>query len=215
MKKDTIMNCKHCNQERKNENSLRNHERLCKENPNKQTTPFQNGEIQKRKKKSNQWSNPEYIIREDTRKKLSNKAKQQPPKSKETIEKLSRLAKERGLGGVRQSKWIKYKDKTLGSSYEYILVLSLDENNIKWDTCKKFNYIDPFGKHRTYTPDIYLIDFDVYLDPKNNFLINNKNPKLGFSDKEKIDRVCNQNNIRVIILNKNELTWDKIKNKLL
>jgi hypothetical protein len=68
------------------------------------------------------------------------------------------------------------------------LAISLDENNIKWDTCSRFNYIDRFGKSRTYTPDFYLIDYDVYLDPKNDFLINNINPSLGFSDKEKIKK---------------------------
>lgn len=208
------MNCKYCNQERKNENSLRNHERLCKENPNRQSTPFQNIEVQRKKKKSNQWNKPGYVISEETRKKISEKSKLQPPKSKEVLEKLSLLAKERKLGGVRQSKRIKYKNKVLGSSYEYEVVLSLDENNIRWDTCDRFDYIDPNNKHRTYTPDIYLIDYDVYLDPKNDFLIENVNPNLGFTDKEKINLVCEQNNIRVIILNKQELSWDIIKNKI-
>ena len=32
--------CKFCRKECKNENSQRNHERLCKENPNKKTSPF-------------------------------------------------------------------------------------------------------------------------------------------------------------------------------
>jgi hypothetical protein len=207
--------CKFCKQERKNNNSLRNHERLCKLNPEKQHTPFQDLEIQKNKKKANQWTKGNYVISDNTRKKMSEKSKMQPPKSKETIEKLSKLAKERNLGGVRQSKWIKYKGKTLGSTYELILATSLDENNIRWDTCKRFNYIDPYGKSRTYTPDIYLIDYDVYLDPKNDFLIENINPSLGFSDKEKIKKVCEQNNINIIILNKNELSWDKVKDKLL
>lgn len=32
--------CKHCSQEKKNHNSLRNHERLCKSNPEKQESNF-------------------------------------------------------------------------------------------------------------------------------------------------------------------------------
>lgn len=32
--------CKYCGKECKNENSLRNHERLCKKNPNRQDSPF-------------------------------------------------------------------------------------------------------------------------------------------------------------------------------
>lgn len=120
----------------------------------------------------------------------------------------------RGLGGVRQSRWITYNGKTLGSSYELEVVKSLDENGIEWDTCKRFGYLDPNGKKRTYTPDIYLPAFDVYLDPKNDFLINNINPSLGFSDKEKIRLVEEQNEIKVIILNKNELDWSIIKEKI-
>jgi len=114
-------------------------------------------------------------------------------------------AKKNGFGGVAQSRRIKYNDRTLGSSYELKVAISLDENNIQWDTCKRFIYTDPSGKRRTYTPDIYLPEYDVYLDPKNDFLINNINPSLGFSDIEKINLVQDQNFIRIIILDKNQL----------
>lgn len=39
--------CKYCHKECKNDNSLRNHERLCKENPNRQFTIFRDPEFQK------------------------------------------------------------------------------------------------------------------------------------------------------------------------
>ena len=120
----------------------------------------------------------------------------------------------RGLGGVRPSKRIVYNEKTLGSSYELEVVKSLNENRIKWDTCKKFSYFDPNGKKRTYTPDIYLPDYNIYLDPKNDYLINNINPSLGFSDIQKINLVQEQNKIKVVILNKNELDWYTIKTKI-
>lgn len=218
-----MLSCKFCSKECKNDNSLRNHQRLCKLNPQKQTTPFHDSNFQKNKNGHggcNQFTKAKNLgqkicVSQETRRKISEKSKVQPPKSKEVLEKLSKLAKERNLGGVRQSKWIKYKDKILGSTYEYKLVLSLDENNINWDTCPRFNYIDPNGKKRTYRPDIYLIDYDVYLDPKNDFLIKNINPSLGFSDKEKIDLVCEQNNIKILILDKYELCWNKVKDKLL
>ena len=32
--------CQFCSKECKNENSLRNHERMCKENPSRQESPF-------------------------------------------------------------------------------------------------------------------------------------------------------------------------------
>ena len=42
-----MYNCKYCDKECKNANSLRNHERLCKLNPNRQQTVFQTNNPQK------------------------------------------------------------------------------------------------------------------------------------------------------------------------
>lgn len=131
--------------------------------------------------------------------------------STETKEKLSKLAIKNGLGGTTQSRWIRYNGKTLGSSYELKVAKSLDLNGIKWDTCKKFNYIDPFGKTRTYTPDFFLPDYNVYLDPKNDFLIEKINPSLGFNDCKKIKLASKQNGIKVVVINKNQLDWKEIK----
>ena len=112
---------------------------------------------------------------------------------------------------VRQSMKITYKGTTLGSTYELAVVKDLELNNIVWTTCDRIKYKSPDGKERTYTPDIYLPDFNIYLDPKNDFLIENINPRLGFKDIDKIKWVCEQNNIRVFVLNKNQLNWDYIK----
>lgn len=43
-----MFKCKYCQKECKNNNSLRNHERLCKENPNRQYTPFHNQDFQEK-----------------------------------------------------------------------------------------------------------------------------------------------------------------------
>ena len=117
--------------------------------------------------------------------------------------------------------YVKYKDTNVFDAILDIseqsgldvedIVKSLDENGIKWDTCPRFNYVDPTGKERTYTPDIFLPEYNVYLDPKNDFLISNKNPKLGFPDTQKIMLASQQNDIRIIILNSEQLSWDYIK----
>ena len=57
-----------------------------------------------------------------------------------------------------------------------------------------------------YYPDFYLPDYNVYLDPKNSFLIK--------KDKEKINRTATQNKINIIVLTVDQLDWSTIKNKI-
>lgn len=89
----------------------------------------------------------------------------------------------------------------LESSYELIIARILDQSNIKWQRPKYIPYtINSISKK--YYPDFYLVDHDIYLDPKNDYLIE--------QDKTKIDLVCEQNNVRVYVLNKNQLTLEHI-----
>jgi hypothetical protein len=207
----TIFICQFCGSERKNHNSWRNHERCCALNPNKQKNHIGG---MTGKKGSNQFLKAKNLGLPIPDSKCKGRPGKGTPHTKESKAKLSKIAKKNGLGGVTQSRWISYNGKTLGSSYELAVVKSLDENNIKWDTCKRICYVDPFGKERTYTPDIYLVDHNVYLDPKNDFLIRNINPRLGFPDLEKIRLVEEQNKIRILVLNKNQLNWSVIKTLL-
>lgn len=212
---DKTYYCKFCGRETTNPGANAKHEISCKQNP----LPRRCGGFEKDSRKG-KGTNQFKKARDCGLPVPKSKCKGRPrkgdykPHSEETKKKLSQHAIKNGLGGVTQSRWIEYKGKTLGSSYELQVAKSLDDNNIKWDTCKRIQYIDPNGKKRTYTPDIYLIDYDVYLDPKNDFLIENVNPRLGFSDKEKISLVERQNDIRVLILNKHQLDWNTIKELL-
>lgn len=209
--------CVFCRKECKNENSKSNHERLCRENPNRQYTKFHDQTFQ-RTNCENQFTKAKKegrVVRvsDETRRKISESLLGKTH-TEETKSKLSDYAKSVGFGGVTRSRRIEYSGKFLGSSYELTVAKELDANEIRWDTCSRFKYIDPDGKERTYTPDIYLIDYDVYLDPKNDFLINNPNPKLGFYDSEKIKLACEQNGIVVHILSKDQLSWEYIKTLL-
>lgn len=212
------MECKYCTKQVANKKSKASHEAVCKQNPNRRKSPFENLEWQKAKG-TNQYVKADKLglerptISEETRQKISTSSRGRKH-TEESKERLSEYAKKNGLGGVTQSRWIQYKGKTLGSSYELELVQDLERHSVKWDTCKKFNYIDNRGKARTYTPDIYLPDYDVYLDPKNDYLIENINPNLGFMDCEKIDWVMRQNNVIIHILNKDQLNWSYIKKLL-
>ena len=95
------------------------------------------------------------------------------------------------------------------SSYEVIVAKELDANNISWEKSRSFSYVVEGVEHK-YTPDFYLPEYDVYLDPKNDFLIESINPALGYKDVDKIKWVEDLHNIHVIILDKDHLTWNGI-----
>jgi len=199
-----MLNCKFCNRESKNLNSLSNHQRLCPSNPervyvsqtlgrtawNKGLTSSTDLRVSKMAESISKSSleNPRYLTAEQ--------------KSH-----LSVLAKERGLGGYKpnagRSKKFKVLDSygdevCLQSTYELKCSELLNQLGINWVRPRALKYD---GKN--YFADFYLPDFDVYLDPKNNY-----KAKL---DKTKIERVIEQNNVRVFILLENQLTHEFIK----
>ena len=131
----------------------------------------------------------------------------------EEKEHLREIAYQRKIGGFFMRRGIDYNGIKLDSSYEVEVAKSLDANNIKWERCKRFPYVVN-GKLHYYTPDFYLPDYNIYLDPKNDFLLNNINPKLGYTDKFKIEQVMSQNNIKIILLDKTQLNWDYIKQQI-
>lgn len=118
-------------------------------------------------------------------------------------------AKSQGFGGYREnagrSKKFYYNDSfgkkvCLQSTYELKCAEILDDLEIKWirPTYIKYN------GNKKYFPDFYLVDYNIYLDPKNNFLAK--------KDHEKISCVCDQNNVKVLILTEDNLTKEFIKN---
>lgn len=210
------MECAYCGRLCETKRSKSSHERLCKENPNRKDSAFVS--YNKTREPTNQFIKAAkegrvVSVSDETRKKLSATLTGRHI-SIEHRYKLSGAAIKNGFGGVRQSKKIDYNGIKLGSSYELEVAIGLDEFNVKWYQPKRLNYIDCTGKNRTYTADFYLPEYDVYLDPKNDFLINNINPRLGFKDVDKISWVSEQNNVTIIILNKHELTWPIIRNKI-
>lgn len=74
-----------------------------------------------------------------------------------------------------------YKGIKLDSKYEVRVAEILDKNNIKWTRGSTLLWIDKGNKQHNYYPDFYLIDYDVYLDPKNSYCF--------VTQKEKIDYI--------------------------
>lgn len=135
------------------------------------------------------------------------------PHSEKTKKRLSECAKKNKLGGWYSSKRIEYNGIMLQSTYELEFAKDLDKNNISWIRPDFFLY-KLNGKEHRYYPDFYIESLNVYVDPKNDFLINNVNKRLGISDKEKINLVEKQNNIQIIILTKDELTYNDLLKKI-
>lgn len=121
----------------------------------------------------------------------------------ETKELLRKAAIKNKLGGHTSKHRIVYKGVYLHSSFELKVAQELDKFGIKWIRPNPLNWIDESNVEHRYYPDFYLEDYDIYLDPKNDYLIN--------KDKEKIKRVNEQNRVNIIVLDKNNLTWEKIR----
>lgn len=152
-------------------------------------------------------------LSEEGRSRLAEASKRRG-QSEKTKEKLSKIAKSAGFGGHESKQHLIYKGVCLHSSYETTLAIDLDKNNIKWFRPNPMGWIDDEGKNHRYYADFYLPDYDIYLDPKNDFLIEHVNPVFGITDREKINKVAEQNNVRIFILNKDQLLWNYVQTLL-
>jgi len=99
------------------------------------------------------------------------------------------------------------KDIYLESSFEIKLAKNLDDNQIKWIQPQPLSYIDLFKQRHLYYADFYLPEYNIYIDPKNSYLLNKSIKKLI--------RVSKQNNIKLLIIsNEKLLNWENIKEKI-
>lgn len=202
--------CQYCGKECKNPNSLRNHERLCKDNPNRQQHPkgnlgkpgwnrgltadsdmrvFRNTEAIKehRKLHGSNWTGRTHS--DETKQLLSIKACQRLSKNSKYSINFEYLP------GV-----------ILESTYEVRTAEILDYLNIRWVKVRDGYIWDDNGKTRRYVPDFYLPDYDIFLDPKNDYLIK--------KDRVKIESAMKLNSITVIVLSDSDLNVESIKMKL-
>lgn len=95
-------------------------------------------------------------------------------------------------GGESNYKKFYYKNIFMDSSWEVEIAKFLDEKNIKWERSHKlvFKWTDDKKRKRRYHPDFYLPEFDIYLEPKNKFLLER--------DALKLKRVIEENGITLI-----------------
>ena len=180
------MNCIYCDKICKNDNSLRNHQRLCKNNPDRQilksnfiayNKAVKNGKIEKNH--SNQFTKaqklglPKPIVSEETRLKISKSSKgkkytkEHRKKLSESMKKAVRENPESYSGSNINGrvKKILYKGVKLDGSWELLFANWCDNNNLKWSKpTAGFEYI--WNGSRIYYPDFYLKDLDLYIEVK-------------------------------------------------
>lgn len=215
---ETSCICKFCGKSCKNENSHRNHERLCPKNPDRKYVSHTIGhkawnkgltkDTDERIRKSAEIFSKRYKGTELGKLRLGH------PCSEEHKAKMRDIAFRRHLGGWHTSRSIEYNGIKLDSEYELMVAKELDSNGIKWERPSYFLWTDDSGIEHRYYPDFYLKEYEVYLDPKNDYLINNKSARFGITDREKISIVEKQNGIRILILDKDHLLWENIQKLL-
>ena len=178
------MKCGFCHKECPNENSLRNHERLCKGNPNRQqsnlTEYFKPGHVAWNKglTKESDERVAQYGKTYSNRIKSGEITCWVTGLSKETDERLQKLSQKVSntiKNKVSKNEWhkslgkkkrIQYKDIWLDSTWEAIVAKYLDDNNIDWIVPSiSFEYELDGEKHQYY-PDFYLPQYNRYIEVK-------------------------------------------------
>lgn len=177
------MICRYCGKPCKNANSLRNHERQCKSNPDRVPPPPKTQKFRDaiaKRKNSNQYIKakelglPPPTISDDTREKLKENAKNQVWDD-ERRKKHSRIMKKvvenapesyssgNVCGRVRQ---YEYRGEKFHGKWELAVAKWLDDKGIKWD--RKVQPKSYFWKDawHLYFPDFYLPELDLYIEVK-------------------------------------------------
>jgi hypothetical protein len=178
------MECQYCIKECKNVNSLRNHERLCKNNPNRQILISNFIGYNKKKKELNIKGSNQYIkaeklglpkpkISEITKQKLRLANSKRVYTTEQKLRKSEEMkrAVERNPNSylknnvVGRVKNIEYNGVILKGSWELLVAKWLDSKLIKWEhETKSFKY--EWNGTRTYYPDFYLPDYDLFIEVK-------------------------------------------------
>ena len=66
----------------------------------------------------------------------------------------------------------------LDSAWEEALAKRLDDLDLKWERPNAVKWVDSKGVTRNYFPDFYLIEYDIFLDPKNPYAIKAQQEKI-------------------------------------
>lgn len=153
--------CQHCGKECKSANSLRNHQRLCSHNPNRQVSSFVAYNAT-----NEPWNKGKTGLQTAWNKGLPGTfaGRRHSTESKQKIsEKLSINNK----GG--RAKWYEVAGQNVQGTWERDIALKFEQLNIRWIKLKTNKHTLKYemkGKVRSYTPDFYLPDYDIFVEVK-------------------------------------------------
>lgn len=147
-----LMNCKFCNRCCASKNGLRSHQNTCSANPER--VPGKNGQG---------WVDPK-IRSENARKSNLLRDVTVNEKIKETC--LKKAASGQWHHGAGRSKKHVYKGVKLDSSWELKLAQFWDSIGVVWERNRKTFPYEWRGTVRSYLPDFYLPEQDLYIEVK-------------------------------------------------
>ena len=170
-----MLTCKFCNKQCKNNNSLKNHERLCPSNADRVYT---NGMLGK--KGSNQYTKarelglPDPVMSDETRLKISIANQSQiwdDTRRKNFSATMIQAVKDypdsyTASNVCGRIKIEEYNGEKFHGKWEVVVAKWFDDNNIMWE-----RKVDPFEYYwnnsiHLYFPDFYLPNYDVYIEVK-------------------------------------------------
>ena len=181
-----LTNCKHCDisLESMNANKRANHSRWCHKNPKRSEYVNKNN--------GSQFQTLEVIAKRTLGIKKAHAdgkydhVDHTGSKGYKHTDATLKIMREKALASphrrlVRSIRKYIQKDGTiinLDSSWEEALAIRLDELNVNWIRPNPIKWIDNNGITHNYFPDFYLVDFDLYLDPKNPYAIKAQENKI-------------------------------------
>lgn len=172
--------CQYCGKECKNKNSLSNHERLCKLNPDRQISSFVAfNETKTAWNKGLTKETDERVLKMSLTYKANHEkglhkdvsGDNNPAHNDEVRNKISKTCLRRSKEGTWHTSLAKnmhynYNGIDLHGTYELEYAKYLDKNNIQWERCTdRFEYYYKDSYHY-YTPDFYLVESGEFIEIK-------------------------------------------------
>lgn len=196
--------CPYCEIDQFHRNAYRTHTRNCPKNPNSTWVSGFKGKISNRKGKTKENDVGSKKCSETIKRKIASGELIPHKHTEETKEKLSILSCERLAKHSKYSKNFEYKPGVvLESTYEVKVAEILDKLSVEWVKVRQGYVWDDNGNKRRYIPDFYLPKQDIFLDPKNDYLIK--------KDKRKIESAMEINNITVVVLSNDMINEEFIE----